>query len=236
MENKKVEKSQNKPSLFSSFIKVVISIGCMLALFFLPAGRWDWWEAWVLIGSFLVYTIALFLWLRWHDPLLLTERNKPGSNVKAWDRMIMIGYTFLLLVMFVVASLDSGRYHWSTIFPAIRIVGWIGIVLAMALIWWVMAINTFLSSMVRIQNERGQQVITSGPYQYVRHPMYVGVMMSFLCIPLILGSWWAMIPAVLIEGVFIIRTALEDRMLRQELAGYQQYADRVRFRIMPGVW
>jgi protein-S-isoprenylcysteine O-methyltransferase Ste14 len=106
----------------------------------------------------------------------------------------------------------------------------------MALIWWVMATNTYLSEVVRIQEERGHRVIKDGPYQFIRHPMYFGVILAVLCVPLALGSWWSLIPAALIVILFIIRTALEDRTLQAELPEYKDYADVVRYRLFPGVW
>jgi len=101
---------------------------------------------------------------------------------------------------------------------------------------WAMSANAYLSTMVRIQDDRGHQVVTTGPYRYVRHPMYVGTIFFGLCMPLFLGSWWTFVPCGLIVILFIIRTALEDRTLRDELPGYAEYAERVRYRLLPGVW
>lgn len=225
-------KSQPLPAA----IKITFSMACIIALFFLPAGRWDWWQAWALVGSFLIYTTILFIWLKRRDPQLLAERRQAGPNVKKWDRILINIYTYTLLIMFLVASLDAGRYYWSKVPLLVDIIGWIGVALAMAIIWWVMDTNTFLSSMVRIQKDRSHQVISSGPYHFIRHPMYVGIIISIISIPLVLESWWAMIPAIIIVGIFIIRTNLEDQTLRQELEGYQQYAEKVRFRLVPGIW
>jgi len=104
------------------------------------------------------------------------------------------------------------------------------------LLFWVTAANSYLSSYARIQQDRGQQVVTTGPYQYVRHPMYAAVIPFIICVALILGSWWALIPGGVIGVLFIIRTALEDRMLQDELPGYKEYAQRVRYRLLPRVW
>ncbi|MCJ7623699.1 MAG: isoprenylcysteine carboxylmethyltransferase family protein, partial [Anaerolineaceae bacterium] len=101
---------------------------------------------------------------------------------------------------------------------------------------WSMASNTYLSSYARIQDDRDQIVITMGPYQYIRHPMYAAIIIFFFCITIFLGSWWALIPGSMIVILFIIRTALEDKMLQEELEGYQDYAQRVRYRLLPGVW
>ena len=109
-------------------------------------------------------------------------------------------------------------------------------VLAMVCSYWAMLSNPFLSTIVRIQDDRGHRVATTGPYRFVRHPMYVGVIVLWLSTALILGSWWALVPGLLIAVIFVIRTALEDRMLHAELPGYADYAKQVRYRLVPGVW
>jgi protein-S-isoprenylcysteine O-methyltransferase Ste14 len=119
---------------------------------------------------------------------------------------------------------------------AVEIVGWIGLLLAMGLVAWVAINNAYLSAVVRIQDDRGQQVVTTGPYRYVRHPMYAADLFFFWGIPLLLGSWWALVPSLLIVVVMIIRTALEDKTLQAELPGYKEYAEKVRYRLVPGVW
>lgn len=166
----------------------------------------------------------------------MEERSQTAENVKSWDKAIMGVYTVLLIGMLVAAGLDAGRFGLSNIPVALRVMGWLGLLAAFALVWWVMASNPFLSRMMRIQDERGQVVVTTGPYNYVRHPMYVGTITSMICIPLVLGSFWALIPAVLIDILFVVRTAMEDRTLMEELPGYWEYAARVRYRLFPGIW
>jgi protein-S-isoprenylcysteine O-methyltransferase Ste14 len=120
--------------------------------------------------------------------------------------------------------------------PAAQALGVAGYVACAALIWWCMSANTFLGSWARIQHDRGHTVVRSGPYGYVRHPMYVAIIISLGCIPLILGSWWALLPWALIAVLFVVRTSLEDRMLRDSLPGYGEYAGQVRYRLLPGLW
>jgi protein-S-isoprenylcysteine O-methyltransferase Ste14 len=119
---------------------------------------------------------------------------------------------------------------------AVQLVALVGMVLAGGLIFWTILSNAYLGRMVRIQEDRGHQVVTGGPYHYVRHPMYAGIILLVPCMALFLGSWWALVPAVLIAVLMVIRTGLEDRTLQAELAGYAEYALRVRFRLLPGVW
>jgi protein-S-isoprenylcysteine O-methyltransferase Ste14 len=159
-----------------------------------------------------------------------------AENVKPWDNIIMAIYTLLLIVMIVVAGLDSGRFNWSPTPLTAKLIGTTGLLFAMFVIWRVMAANTYLSERVRIQEERGHKVITSGPYRYVRHPMYVGIIIAALSTPLVLDSWLALFPGGLIAILFVIRTFLEDRTLHEELAGYKDYSVKVRYRLLPGVW
>jgi protein-S-isoprenylcysteine O-methyltransferase Ste14 len=145
-------------------------------------------------------------------------------------------YGLLLPALFVLTGLDAGRFGWSSPPAGVRAASWIGLLAAASWIFWVLMTNTFLSRMVRIQDDRGHRVVTSGPYRYVRHPMYAGLVVFFVCIPLALGSWWGLVVSALIIALFVLRTALEDRTLRQELDGYDEYARRVCYRLLPGVW
>ena len=159
-----------------------------------------------------------------------------ASNVKGWDKLLMALYTTALVALLVVAALDAGRFRWTEMPAALQMLGVIGIVPCGAWLFWVTRTNAFLSRFARIQADRGQQVVTSGPYRYVRHPMYAALLPFILCVALILGSWWALVPGAIIVALFIIRTALEDRMLQAELPGYKEYTQRVRYRLLPGVW
>ena len=149
------------------------------------------------------------------------------------DTLSKRGEYFALLI---VASLDSGRFGWSNVPLSVHIAGWAGLAVAFLFASWAMLSNTYASRTVRIQSDRGHQVVTTGPYRYVRHPMYVGTIFFGVCTPLFLGSWWALVPGGLLAGLFVVRTALEDRTLREELPGYAEYAERVRYRLLPGVW
>ena len=159
-----------------------------------------------------------------------------ADNVKAWDRVIMAIYTVLLLLTLVLAGLDAGRYRWSDVPFIGQVLGLAGVFLAAALIFWTILTNAYLGRMVRIQEDRGHQVVTGGPYAHVRHPMYVGIIVLFPCMALFLGSSWALVPASLIAILMVVRTALEDRTLQAELPGYAEYARKTRYRLLPGVW
>ena len=217
-------------------LRLAIVIGAFAALLFIPAGRLDWVEAWLFVGVFGCFLILYAVWSLLKDPAQLQERSKVAENVKSWDKVIMGIYTVLLLVLFIVAGLDAGRFGWTSPAMETRIIAWVGLAAGGALIFWAIVANTYLSRMARIQSDRDQQVVTSGPYRFVRHPMYLGIIVLFLCLPLVLGSWWAEIPGSLIAVLFIVRTALEDRMLKDELKGYMEYARRVHYRLFPGIW
>lgn len=138
--------------------------------------------------------------------------------------------------MLAVAGLDAVRFSWSRVPLALKILGFMGYIPAMIILFSVFAKNPFLSQLVRIQADRGHRVCATGPYKYVRHPMYVGIMISILCVPLSLGSFYALIPGSLIVFLFVLRTSLEDKTLYEELPGYREYAERVRYRLIPGIW
>jgi protein-S-isoprenylcysteine O-methyltransferase Ste14 len=145
-------------------------------------------------------------------------------------------YTVILVILWIVTALDGGRYRWSFIPLGVQLIGWLLLILAGLMVWHVMMTNAYLSSWARLQEDRGQVVVQEGAYRRIRHPMYLGIIMAFLGIPLALGSWWAMIPGTVIVGLFVYRTYREDLMLIQGLAGYAEYTESVRYRLLPGIW
>jgi len=235
-----IEQSHSaKPTLgqwIKRFIQIILGILVMDGILFLIAGRLDWTGAWVLSFLYFVFVLVFVVWTMRNDPGLMEERGKRAENVKPWDKVILTLYTITLVGMLVVAALDAGRFRWSEMPLVVQAMGVIGLLPLGLLLFWVTATNSYLSSYARIQQDRGQQVVTTGPYKYVRHPMYAAVIPFIICVALILGSWWALIPGGVIGALFIIRTALEDRMLQDELPGYREYAQRVRYRLVPGIW
>jgi protein-S-isoprenylcysteine O-methyltransferase Ste14 len=216
-------------------IQVLGSLLLFGAILFCAAGRLDWWEAWVFLAIYLIGVLANGLWTLRHNPDVLNERGRVGENAKSWDKVIGIFYMIFLLGIYVVAGLDE-RFAWSMAPLWVKILGGIGLAASLALTFWVMTANTFLSTFVRIQDDRGHTTVTGGPYRFVRHPMYAGILVMSWGMPLLLGSWWALIPGVLNILLFFIRTSLEDRTLQVELPGYKDYVEKVHFRLIPGVW
>jgi len=220
--------------VYGQWIVVTVMVAVVL---FASAGRVDvpmFW-AYFVVHSGAQLAISLLVFRRNRD--LLEERQRPGQGAKAWDRVILRSYFLLTLALFVAAGLDVGRFYWSNTVPLWgQIVALVGFALSFAFNIWAMVVNDFYSRIVRIQRDRGQYVVTDGPYRYVRHPSYIGSILSWVCAALALGSWLALVPVVLIAATFTVRTALEDRALQEELAGYKEYAQRVRYRLLPGVW
>lgn len=237
---KSLRAGERHPAVWRALAKRIVAVFAVILamdlLLFVPAGRLDWPAAWILSLLYGVFLLAYAVWGTLKAPDLLEERSQMAENVKVWDKVIVAIYTVLLLATFVLAGLDVGRVRWSQMAVAWQVLGLVGMVLSGGLIFWTILTNAYLGRMVRIQEDRGHQVVTGGPYRFVRHPMYVGIILLFPCMTLFLGSWWALVGASLIAMLMVIRTALEDRTLKAELPGYAEYAQRVRYRLLPGVW
>lgn len=198
---------------------------------FVSAGRWDLPMVWALLGILTVFGISMVILA---DPGLIRERQTPGPGNK--DKITQPISLFLILSHWILAGLDVGRFEWSLMPLGLQVAGLIGYTLSMAVLLWAMRVNPFYSSVVRIQEERGHHPIMKGPYRFVRHPGYTASMVGAFCGGLALGSWVAMVPILLFIGLFIRRTILEDRMLQRYLAGYAEYAAKVRYRLIRGVF
>jgi protein-S-isoprenylcysteine O-methyltransferase Ste14 len=245
MENETNNQSENasedstKPlakALLPRILASSVGFAIFLLAWFGIAGRVNWIQGWAFLFVFIVYVSILVWKLARLDPDLVRERNRPSDSAEPWDRVIMGMYTCVLMILLLLAALDSGRFGWSKMPLLVQLIGWALLILAGMIIWHVMVTNTYLSSWARIQEDRGQVVIKEGLYGHIRHPMYLGIILAFLGIPFALGSWWAMIPSVMIVCLFIYRTIREDRMLMEGLAGYAEYKEEVRYRLLPGIW
>jgi protein-S-isoprenylcysteine O-methyltransferase Ste14 len=204
-------------------------------ILFAFAGRLDWAMAWayLAVGTAVIVHVAVSVLPK--HPDLAAERARLCSATARWDKVVMALITACSVATLVVAGLDH-RFVWSTAAPAVQVAGLIVIALAGALTASAMAANRVVAAAVRIQRDRGHTVVTTGPYRVVRHPGYAGIMASCLATPIVLGSWWALVPAAVTAVLYAIRTSLEDRLLRRELDGYVAYALRVRYRLVPGLW
>jgi len=218
-------------------IQIVIGFAIQAFVLFLAAGTLNWVTAWIYFAVLVTLVVINTLVLLKVSPELIAERAEIKEGAKDWDRPLAgVISLFGPLIILLVAGLDY-RFSWS---PDIAWQIQVGALLLMTLGYgfanWAMASNKFFSGLVRIQKERGHSVATNGPYRFVRHPGYSGWSVAYLTTPLVLGSLWALIPAGLTVVVIVVRTALEDKTLQAELDGYAEYAQQVRYRLMPGVW
>lgn len=216
------------------WLKNIIFLVLVGAILFLASGKLNWWMAWAYLSAMVLIVIANAIAM---DPTLLAERSQLQEGTKKWD-VALVSFVAILgpLSMWLIAGLDI-RFEWSQEMALVlQIVALVFVVLGGLLGTWSMASNQFFSATVRIQTDRNHRVVTQGPYQYIRHPGYAGGIMSMLMTPFALGSWVALIPGILVACGYIVRTSLEDKVLQEELEGYQDYAKEAHYRLFPGIW
>jgi protein-S-isoprenylcysteine O-methyltransferase Ste14 len=216
----------------SVYIQSILFVLLTAVVLFAAAGTVAVAGFWIYIA---IYAVTFLVSLVILDPDLLRERMRPGGQRP--PRVLRI-FTILLFVHWIVAGLDRGRFHWSDTVPVwLQAAGLIVTAASYALALWAMRVNRFFSSVARIQSDRGQHVITSGPYAVIRHPGYLAGFAIIIASGLALGSWLAEAVLVIpcIPGL-MLRAVTEDRMLQAELPGYRDYASRVRWRVLPGIW
>lgn len=218
-----------------TFRSLAVSVFIIAVAIFLPAGDIGWWRGWLFLLVFLVLTILSVFYLRVRNPEIFVARSKIHEGTKAWDKVILVLLLGSLVAIFPMAGFDS-RYHWSDVPMGLTVLGYVLFSFGFAASTWVYSVNKFAEPGVRIQTDRGQKVIDTGPYAIVRHPLYLASLFLVAGIPLALGSLWAFIPVAIGTIAILVRTALEDRMLHEELQGYKEYASRVRYRLLPWLW
>ncbi|MEN8196604.1 MAG: isoprenylcysteine carboxylmethyltransferase family protein [Pseudomonadota bacterium] len=232
---------QNQPEVGA---RLWLSLAARMAAFAVallwPAGTWRWWEAWALIGLWTAFAIAATVFLSRHDPALLAERMKTSpvqKRQKAWDKVLMLLMLVAGLGIYIVPGFDVVRFGWSEPLPVwAEVLAVVVHAPCFVFIGWVLRENTYLSRVVKIDDERGHEVVTTGPYALLRHPMYSAVIVLVFAVPVALGSRFGLIPAALAAGLLAVRTYLEDRTLHAELPGYPEYAKETRYRLIPGIW
>ena len=233
-----ISNGPEKPSLDKAgrrrIVVVLVTMAIGWAILFLGAGTLRYTEAWAYVALQLIVFLTAGLYIIRRNPGIINERGNVQVE-KSWDRVIMWLYAPQMVLMPLVAGLDY-RFGWSTVPLWLQIISFIMIIPGMVLPYWAMLVNNYLVVTVRVQEERDHRVVTGGPYHYVRHPMYVGIILSYLFTPLALGSWWALIPGGIAIAAIIARTSLEDITLREELPGYVEYSEETRYRLLPGVW
>ena len=218
-------------------LRLLAAFLVMSAAFFGSAGTVAWFEAWLYMAIQFSFWAVTGLWLKKHNPQLLKDRMVfLKGETRGWDRIIIIVSTILFVPYLLLPGFDAVRYQWSSVPLPVSVAGFAGVIVSLLLFFAVLRENTYLSRFVEIQKEKGHKVITTGPYRYVRHPMYAGLIVLLYSLPLALGSLWTLVPASVLTVIFVIRTYLEDQTLREELEGYQAYSARVKYRLLPGIW
>ena len=200
------------------------------------AGELYWRRGWAYLLVVFVLEIITLTSLASLAPETLNHRGTFGSGVKPFDKAFAGLWLLLAVCTPAVAGLDAVRFHWSALPSALFALGLVVLLLASSFGAWAMVENKHCEQLVRIQDDRGHRVVTTGPYRFVRHPGYLGAILGTLATPLMLGSVWTFVPATLLVLLFVVRTHLEDQTLQRELQGYEDYSKRTRFRLVPFVW
>ena len=205
-------------------------------IMFLAAGRLDWLAGWLMLGLSYAVLIPALTYLARHNPAVLKARRRMGPGTEPFDKVFFALWIPSGLGLMVLSALDAGRFGWSQMPLGLQALGAIVLVAGMVTIYWSMAVNRHFEVSVRLQSDRDHQVCRDGPYRFVRHPGYTGALLGNFAMPLLLGSWWGLLPALGITVLFVVRTVLEERTLMVKLPGYKDYASQTRFRLVPGVW
>ncbi len=224
---------QNKKNIIRRIFQVALSILIFASLFFISSGKIAWIYAWIyiLISNLFVVINSFLL-----PKELIAERGKRKENIESWDKIITLIMIITIFSIYIISGLDI-RFGWTARYGLpIYILGFAGFISGNSLVSWAMVSNKYFSTAVRIQVDRNQSVADSGPYSIIRHPGYLGMILYYFATPVALGSIWGLIPAAATLVMFIIRTAMEDKTLKLKLEGYEEYAERVKFRILPGIW
>jgi protein-S-isoprenylcysteine O-methyltransferase Ste14 len=230
------EPGMNPRILARYVLRETMGLLVLAVALFVSAGRINWWPAWAALAVMVAWVVATAYVIMRFNPDLFAERLGPRKGAKSWDTAILSVIGIVQLARYIVAGLDQ-RNGWSGNFPpALQIAALILCVPGYALVVWATASNAFFSQIVRIQPERGHSTATGGPYRYMRHPAYLGAVLYELAVLVLLGSWWALLISSVNAAMLTLRTLLEDRTLQAELPGYIDFARKVRYRLIPGVW
>ncbi|MEW6405882.1 MAG: isoprenylcysteine carboxylmethyltransferase family protein [Chloroflexota bacterium] len=225
------KESSTKPILIA-ILRLVIGFPIIGLLFFWPAGTFDYWQAWLWLAILFLPLMGMFAYLIKRDPALLERRVRTGETRPEQKRIIAVSALYLILI-FLLPGLDK-RFGWSSI-PVWLVIVADALVLASFLLnFLVIRVNSYASRVVEV--EQGQQVITTGPYALVRHPMYLSIILIMLVTPLALGSYWGVIPSLAFIPLLAARAKNEEELLMNELAGYREYTQKTRYRLFPGIW
>lgn len=235
--NSNIKKTRITRSGFRGIIRRTTSTFIILVILLISAGQLDWINAWIYTGLYLFFWILPSILTARTNPELINARGKfVQKDTQSFDRFFFRINPLLSIMMAIISGLDAVRYEWSRMPLELNIFG-IGLLIsAFSLAIWAMKVNTYFETTIRIQADRGQKVCTSGPYKIIRHPGYLSMVLVAFGNPLVLGSWWGLVPGGLMVLLVVARTVVEDRFLQNELAGYGDYTNDTRYRLCPYVW
>lgn len=224
--------------LGKALLEVLAEFAVFAALLFVSAGTLLWLAGWAFIAIFFGFALAIVVWLAREEPELLQERmsSPMQSGQPLWDKVFVVAVIVLFVAWLIVMPLDAVRFGWSEVPGWLQILGALGVVLSFYIMFLTFRENAYLALVVKVQQERGQSVVSTGPYRYVRHPMYASMFLFFPGSALLLGSWWGLLLCALLLGLLVWRIPHEERMLESGLDGYEEYERKVRYRLIPRVW
>ena len=207
------------------------------AALFLPAGTLAWAAGWIFLLLFFGFYVAVTSWLYRHNPGLMQERMQlSASNQQGWDKILFPIMEVFFIVWLIFISLDAVRFHWSSVPLWVQVIGALILLCSFYFLFLTFRENSYLSPVVRVQEERGHTVVSTGLYHYVRHPMYMAILVFIVGTSLLLGSWYGLIFVIICMSILARRTVLEEQMLLKELAGYADYKTQVKYRFIPYLW
>jgi protein-S-isoprenylcysteine O-methyltransferase Ste14 len=221
-----------------ALLEVLAEFAVFAALLFVSAGTLLWPAGWAFLALFFGFALAIILWLARKEPELLAERmsSPMQSGQPLWDKVFVVAVMVLFVAWLILMPLDAVRFGWSEVPGWLQILGALGVVLSFYTMFLTFRENAYLALVVKVQEERGQSVVSTGPYRYVRHPMYASTLLFFPGSALLLGSWWGLMFCTVLLGLLVWRIPLEERMLENGLDGYDEYERNVRYRLIPHVW
>jgi protein-S-isoprenylcysteine O-methyltransferase Ste14 len=224
--------------LGKALLEVLAEFAVFAALLFIPAGTLLWPAGWAFIVRFFGFALSLVVWLAREDPELLAERMSAPiqRGQPLWDKLFVAAVLVLFAAWLIVMPLDAVRFGWSDVPDWLQLMGTLGVVLSFYIMFLTFRENAYLALVAKLQEERGQSVVSTGPYRYVRHPMYASMFLFFPAGALLLGSWWGLLPCAVLLGLLVWRIPLEERVLENGLAGYDEYERNVRYRLIPHIW
>jgi protein-S-isoprenylcysteine O-methyltransferase Ste14 len=224
--------------ILNLLVQTIVWFGFMGAIIFFAAGTIDYAGGWLYLGEMIAASVVFGAHIMRVDPGLLKERLKPPvqKDQPLADKLVLIPILLFIFGGMAFMAADAARWRWSMMPPAVQWAGCGLLLVALSFIHWVMRTNSFAAPVVKIQKERGQAVITTGPYAIVRHPMYLGALFYMAATSLVLGSWWGLVTVPFLALLFGIRIGVEEQTLRMGLDGYDDYARRVRWRLIPFIW